>query len=103
MGMKLSQIKYFLVMCEELNFTRAARRCGISQPSLTDAIKSLERELGDDLFQRRPISLTELGRAIRPHLRRVIANVERAKAVRVPRHKPNSRYASVNSHVGSMR
>jgi DNA-binding transcriptional LysR family regulator len=103
MDMKLSQIKYFLIVCEELNFTRAARRCGISQPSLTNAIKSLERELGDDLFQRRPPSLTELGRAIRPHLRRVIANVERAKAVRAPGHKPVSRYASANSHVGSVR
>ena len=43
--MQMHQVGYFLALCEELNFTRAARRCGISQPSLTTAIGALEREL----------------------------------------------------------
>ena len=37
--MQMQQVRYFLALCEELNFTRAARCCGISQPSLTTAIR----------------------------------------------------------------
>ena len=33
--MQMHQVRYFLALCEELNFTRSARRCGVSQPSLT--------------------------------------------------------------------
>src|SRR5205823_7287699 len=61
-AMQMQQIRYFLALCEERNFTRAARRCGVSQPSLTNAMIALERELGGALFQRRPeIVLTVLG------------------------------------------
>jgi DNA-binding transcriptional LysR family regulator len=38
--MQLHQIHYFLALCEEYNFTRAARRIGVSQPSLTNAISA---------------------------------------------------------------
>ena len=70
--MEMHQIRYFLALCEELNFTRAARRCGVTQPSLTNAIRALERELGTAVFHRRPrIELTELGRAIRPYLQEI--------------------------------
>jgi Bacterial regulatory helix-turn-helix protein, lysR family len=62
--MKSTTIRYFLALCEELNFTRAARRCGVSQPSLTNAIGALERQLGGTLFQRKPlIARTALGRS----------------------------------------
>ena len=70
--MEMHQIRYFLALCEELNFTRAARRCGVTQPSLTNAIRALERELGGAVFQRKPrIELTELGRAVRPYLQEI--------------------------------
>ena len=60
--MQMPQIHYFLTLCEELSFTRAARRCGVAQPSLTIAIGSLERELGGALFHRKPaIALTGSG------------------------------------------
>ena len=52
--MQMQQIRYFLALCEERNFTRAAGRCGVTQPSLTNAIIALERALGGALFQRRP-------------------------------------------------
>jgi DNA-binding transcriptional LysR family regulator len=67
--MEMHQIRYFLALCQELNFTRAARRCDVSQPSLTNAVKRLERELGGALFERSPnrTRLTELGRRLRPH------------------------------------
>ena len=48
--MQMNQIRYFLALCEERNFTRAAKRCCVSQPSVTNAIKQLELELGGPLF-----------------------------------------------------
>ncbi|MFL6832821.1 MAG: LysR family transcriptional regulator [Xanthobacteraceae bacterium] len=78
--MQMRQICYFLALCEERNFTRAAGRCGISQPSLTNAIIALERELGGVLFQRRPaIALTLLGQAIHPYLQRIAENAGHAR------------------------
>jgi len=71
--MEMHQIRYFLAVCSERNFTRAAKLCRISQPSLTRAIKLLEAELGGLLFRREyPHShLTELGEIVRPHLQQV--------------------------------
>ena len=71
--MEMHQIRYFLSVCDTLNFTRAADRCHVAQPSLTRAIKKLEDELGGLLFwrERRSTHLTELGRLMKPHLERV--------------------------------
>ena len=78
--MQMHQIRYFLALSVERNFTRAAKRCGVSQPSLTNAIIALERELGGILFQRRPlIALTVLGHAIHPYLDRIAQNAEHAR------------------------
>ena len=65
--MQMHQIRHFLALCEECNFTRAAKWSGITQPSLTNAISALERESGGALFQRKQfIVLTALGHAIQP-------------------------------------
>jgi hypothetical protein len=71
--MQMSQVHYFLALCEERNFTRAAKRCGVSQPSLTNAIKRLERKLGGSLFHRdrRNTQLTELGRVVKPYFKQL--------------------------------
>jgi DNA-binding transcriptional LysR family regulator len=68
--MELAQIRYFLALCKEKSFSRAAKHCGVSQPSLSNAIKRLEQELGGPLFHRSRLNfrLTELGQAMRPHL-----------------------------------
>ena len=77
--MQLPQVRYFLALCEELSFCRAARRCGVSQPSLSNAISVLEQNLGGALFLRKPsIALTEFGRAIRPYLEEIAHNADRA-------------------------
>ncbi len=78
--MQMHQIRYFLALCEELSFTRAAKRSGISQPSLTNPIIALEREIGGALFQRKPvIALTALGHAILPYLSTIAQNADHAR------------------------
>ena len=71
--MHMNQVHYFLALCKERHFTRAAQRCGIKQPSLTKAIKSLEAKLGGALFHRNQseTQLTELGRLVYPRMRRI--------------------------------
>ena len=78
--MEMQQVQYFLAVCEELNFSRAARRCGVSQPSLSNSISALERELGGALFDRKPsIVLTVLGRMVRPYLEEIVRSADRAR------------------------
>jgi DNA-binding transcriptional LysR family regulator len=79
--MEYFQVKYFLSLCDELNFTRAAARCNVSQPSLTRAIQGLEAELGGPLFhrERQNTHLTELGRTMRPYFEEVLTQSEAAK------------------------
>ena len=79
--MELNQIRYFLTLCRELNFTRAAELCNVSQPALTKAVKNLEDELGGELFRRERGNshLTDLGRLMQPHLEQVLAATEQAR------------------------
>jgi DNA-binding transcriptional LysR family regulator len=69
--MEMHQIRYFLTVCQTLNFTRAAEECNVSQPALSRAIKQLEDELGADLFRReRTLThITDFGRTVLPALR----------------------------------
>lgn len=79
--MEMHQIKYFLAVCEALNFTRAAERCNVAQPSLTRAIKLLEEELGGELFRRERnlTHLTALGRLMRPRLETALDQISAAR------------------------
>lgn len=80
--MQMHQIRYFLALSEECSFTRAANRSGVSQPSLTNAIATLEEELGGALFQRRPcVALTALGHAVYPHFERIAEHADRVREV----------------------
>ena len=80
--MEMHQVRYFLAVCDTLNFTRAAELCHVSQPSLTQAIKKLEDELGGALFlrQRNRTRLTELGQVMRPHMQQILSESQSAKA-----------------------
>ncbi len=71
--MEMHQIRYFLAVCDHSNFTRAAQFTYVSQPSLTQAIKKLEDELGGELFvrNRSGCQLTPLGRLVEPNLRKI--------------------------------
>src|SRR5262245_1824750 len=80
--LQMQQVHYFLALCEELSFTRAGRRCGVSQPTLTNAIIALERALGGALFQRKPtIALTGLSRMVRPYLHDIARNAQQRREV----------------------
>jgi LysR family hydrogen peroxide-inducible transcriptional activator len=70
---KLKEVQYFLAVCEEGSFTRAAKICGVAQPTLSMAIKRLERELGGILFARgtNDVSLSKLGKALRLYFKKL--------------------------------
>jgi hypothetical protein len=79
--METNQVRYFLALCEEQNFTRAAKRCGVSQPSVSNAIRRLEEELGGDLFHRTKngARLSPRGVVIRPYLNQINECAEGAR------------------------
>jgi DNA-binding transcriptional LysR family regulator len=78
--MELRHLRYFIVLAEELNFTRAAERLHIAQPPLSQQIRSLEDELGLQLFDRkqRPLQLTPAGRVFLEQARQIFTQVEQA-------------------------
>ena len=79
--MELRLLKYFTMVCEELHFTRAAEKLGISQPTLSQQIKLLETLLGTPLFYRtgKRIVLSEAGKIVLEHARRIFAELEAIK------------------------
>lgn len=74
--MFLRQFEYLVAVAEEEHFGRAAERCHVSQPSLSNGIKQLELELGVPIFRRgqRFHGLTAEGRRVAEWARRVIAH-----------------------------
>src|SRR5262245_48730571 len=79
--MEVHQIRYFLAVCETLNFTRAAEKCNVTQPALSRAVRQLEEEVGGLLFRRERnlTHLTDLGRLMRPRLQEVFDGLTGAK------------------------
>ncbi|MHB8330413.1 MAG: LysR family transcriptional regulator [Acidimicrobiales bacterium] len=71
------QLEYFVAVAEEKQFTRAAERLHIAQPSVSAQIRQLERFLGTPLFHRGPgpVTLTDAGQAILPLARRVLSEL----------------------------
>lgn len=80
--MEMHQIRYFLAVCDKGTFTRAAQAVYVSQPSMTQAIKKLEEEMGGELFvrDRGGCHLTALGRLVEPNLRRIFLEAQAIKA-----------------------
>ncbi|AYF76106.1 LysR family transcriptional regulator [Nocardia yunnanensis] len=77
--MELRQLRYFVTVAEEANFTRAAARLHLAQPGLSAQIKQLEHELGQPLLDRssRSVTLTPVGAAVLPLARAALEQVER--------------------------
>ena len=78
--MELDQLRYAVAIAETGNFTRAAERSHITQPSLSQQILNLEREVGHKLFHRlgRKAVLTEAGTTFLERARRILFEVENA-------------------------
>lgn len=71
--MNINQIKQVLTVAEERNFTNAAKKLFISQPSLSKSIKLLEEELGIELFERNPIKPTYAGEIFISKAKKIIS------------------------------
>jgi DNA-binding transcriptional LysR family regulator len=79
--MNLRQLECFVAVVEEGSFTRAARSLGITQPSLSQQVRSLERELDGTVLERLPrgVALTPAGRTLLPEARAAVRAVERGR------------------------
>ena len=81
--MEFQQIRYFLNLADTLNFTEAAMRSGVSQPTLTRAVQRLEQELGGTLVYRdgKDTRLTALGRDIQAEFAAISESERRVLAL----------------------
>lgn len=98
--MEMQQVRYFLALSRELNFTRAAECCNVTQPALTRAIQALEAELGGRLFhrERNQTHLSELGRMMLPYIQSIQAQAEAART----RAKSVGRMKNVELKIAAM-
>src|SRR3984885_8624634 len=80
--MEVHQLRYVCAIADTGNFSRAAERCKIAQPSLSQQVLKLEEELGTKLFDRlgRSIRLTEAGRAFIPRARAILHQIDAARS-----------------------
>ena len=79
--MEIHQLQYLVALAEEGSFTKAAERALVAQPSLSQQIQKLEREIGQPLFDRLPRGVvpTEAGQRLDEHARRILAELNDAK------------------------
>src|SRR5581483_9340728 len=80
--MEIHQLRYVCAIAETGSFSRAAERCQVAQPSLSQQVLKLEEDLGTRLFDRlgRSVRLTEAGRAFLPHARAILSQMEAARS-----------------------
>ena len=79
--MELHQLRYFVAVADEGNFSRAATKVRVAQPSLSQQIRKLEAEIGQPLFDRLPraVVLTEAGRCLLEYARQILASIGDAR------------------------
>ena len=82
--MEFRHLRYFIAVAEQLNFSRAAEELHTAQPSLSQQIRALERELKMTLFERthRHVALTAAGRLLLPEARAIVERVDALSTLR---------------------
>ena len=77
--MTITQLKYVLAVAEHKNFTVAAEKCFVTQPTLSMQIQKIEEELGIQIFDRskKPIQLTEIGEKIVSQAKNIVNEADR--------------------------
>lgn len=80
-GVEIRHLHYFMAVCEELHFTKAAEKLGISQPTLSQQIRVLEDELGMPLFDRigKKIVVTEAGSLLFSYATEMLTTLQNVK------------------------
>ena len=79
--MDITQLKYFVAVANTLSFSEGARRCGISQPSMSHSISELEKQLETTLFNRsrKSVELTDTGKQLKLRAEEILELAEKAK------------------------
>ncbi|MFJ7684346.1 LysR family transcriptional regulator [Peribacillus butanolivorans] len=79
--MDLRLLEYFLAICEEMHFTKAAEKLGISQPTLSQQIRILESNIGTPLFHRvgKKIFMTEAGQILIQRAQRIFSELNQVR------------------------
>ena len=90
--MNLRDLKYIIAVAETRHFGKAAKRCFVSQPTLSGQIKKLEEELGVTIFERtkRSVELTPIGGDIINHARRMMEQADAIELLARAHHDPLS-------------
>lgn len=80
--LEIRLLNYFLVLAEELHYTKAAERLNISQPTLSNQIKILESMLNVKLFDyvQKKTVLTEPGKILKDHAYKIFFDIEQAES-----------------------
>ena len=77
--MTITQLKYVLAVAEHKNFTLAADKCFVTQPTLSMQVKKMEEELGVMIFDRtrQPVIPTEIGKVVIEQARKILMEAKR--------------------------
>jgi len=81
LDVEIHQLEYFVAVAETGGFSRAAERCNVAQPSLSQQIMKLEGEIGHPLFDRlgRKVALTDVGRQLLPRANAILGELQNIK------------------------
>ncbi|CDZ77782.1 Cyn operon transcriptional activator [Legionella massiliensis] len=95
-----AELEYFLEVSNTLNLSRASERLGVSQPSLSLAIKRLEQSLGAQIFVRHKhgVTLTQAGQQLLLQARLLLQHWENTKSKALASHQKVQGYITVGCH-----